>query len=145
VYHRENEFGCVHTTLPYHILPMCLRPDLFSPLIYTHCNSVAHVNLTMSSLDSIPFGILLWGNATMVYVTEPPKIILYYRLSRSTWPLSNNKELFCRFRRVKPGESLTTGSRYALSPHEGARVQHYITLHERFTSSTLLQTRFFYT
>jgi hypothetical protein len=30
-------------------------------------------------------------------VTEPPKIIPYYRLSLSTWPLSNNKELFCRF------------------------------------------------
>jgi hypothetical protein len=54
-----------------------------------------------------------------VGVIEPPKIILYYRLSRSTYPLSNNKELFCRFYRVKPGESLTTGSRYALSPHEG--------------------------
>jgi hypothetical protein len=58
-------------------------------------------------------------------VTEPPKIIVYYRLSLSTWPLSNNKELLSRFRRVKPGESLTTGSRYALSPHQGGtRVQH---------------------
>jgi hypothetical protein len=67
-------------------------------------------------------------NAVLGSVTEPPKIIPYYRLSLSTWPLSNNKELFCRFRRVKPGESLTTGSRYALSPHEGGtRVQHYIT------------------
>jgi hypothetical protein len=75
-------------------------------------------------------------------VIEPPKIIPYYRLSWSTWPLSNNKELFCRFRRVKPGESLTIGSRYALSPHEGGTiVQHYIT--KKFTSSTLLQTRFF--
>jgi hypothetical protein len=65
---------------------------------------------------------------TLAFVTEPPKIIPYYCLSRSTWPLSNNKELFCHFRRVKPGESLTTGSRYALSPHEGGtRVQHYIT------------------
>jgi hypothetical protein len=36
-------------------------------------------------------------------VTEPPKIISYYRLSRSTWPLSNNKELLSHFRRVKPG------------------------------------------
>jgi hypothetical protein len=62
-------------------------------------------------------------------VIEPPKIIPYYRLSLSTWPLSNNKELLCRFCRVKPGESLTTGSRYALSPHEGGtRVQHYTTL-----------------
>jgi hypothetical protein len=26
-------------------------------------------------------------------VTEPPKIILYYHLSLSMWPLSNNKEL----------------------------------------------------
>jgi hypothetical protein len=43
-------------------------------------------------------------------VTEPPKIIPYYRLSRSTWPLSNNKELISRFRRVKPGKSHTTGS-----------------------------------
>jgi hypothetical protein len=75
-------------------------------------------------------------------VTEPPKIIPYYRLSLSTCPLSNNKELLSRFRRVKPGESLTTGSRYALSPHKGgARVQHYITL--KSTSSTLLQTSFF--
>jgi hypothetical protein len=63
-------------------------------------------------------------------VTEPPKIISYYRLILSTWPLSNNKELLSRFCRVKPGESLTTGSRYALSPHEGGtRIQHYITLH----------------
>jgi hypothetical protein len=60
-------------------------------------------------------------------VTELPKIILYDRLSLSTWPLSNNKELFCHFHRVKPGKSLTTGSRYALSPHEGGtKVQHYI-------------------
>jgi hypothetical protein len=60
-------------------------------------------------------------------VTEPPKIIPYYRLSLSTWPLSNTKELLSRFGWVKPGESLTTGSRYALSPHEGkTRVQHYI-------------------
>jgi hypothetical protein len=43
--------------------------------------------------------------------------------------ISNNKEVFCRFCRVKPSESLTTGSRYALSPHEGGtRVQHYITI-----------------
>jgi hypothetical protein len=61
-------------------------------------------------------------------VAEPPKIIPYYRLNLSTWPLSNNKELFCRHCWVKPGKSLTTGSRYALSPHEGGtRVHHYIT------------------
>jgi hypothetical protein len=48
------------------------------------------------------------GGLRWVPVTEPPKIIPYYRLSLSTWPLSNNKELFCRFCRVKPGESLTT-------------------------------------
>jgi hypothetical protein len=64
-------------------------------------------------------------------VTEPPKIIPYYRLSLSTWPLSNNKELLSRFRQVKPGESLTTGSKYALSPHEGeTRVQHCIKVHK---------------
>jgi hypothetical protein len=61
-------------------------------------------------------------------VAEPPKIIPYYRLSLPTWSLRINKELLCRFCRVKPGESLTTGSRYALSPHGGGtRVQHYIT------------------
>jgi hypothetical protein len=69
-----------------------------------------------------------WNVDNLKSVTEPPKIILYYRLSLSTWPLSNNKELFCRFLRVKPGKSLTTGLRYALSPHEGGtRIQHYIT------------------
>jgi hypothetical protein len=65
--------------------------------------------------------------AGMLHLSQP-KIIPYYHLSLSTWPLTNNKELLCRFCRVKPGESLTTGSRYALSPHEGGtRVQHYIT------------------
>jgi hypothetical protein len=47
--------------------PLCSEPDLLSSLIYTHCNSVELVNSDMSSLDSIPFGILLWENATMVY------------------------------------------------------------------------------
>jgi hypothetical protein len=67
VYHRENEFEFVHTTLSLSYLTPVFGPDLFSSLIYTHCNSVAHVNPTMPSLDSIPSGILLWGNATMVY------------------------------------------------------------------------------
>jgi hypothetical protein len=56
-------------TLPYHhhILPLCLKPNLLLSVIYTHCNSVELVNSTMQSLGSIPFGILLWGNAIMVY------------------------------------------------------------------------------
>jgi hypothetical protein len=70
-------------------------------------------------------------------VTEPPKIILYYRLSRSTWPLSNNKELLSRFRRVKPGKPHTTGSLICAKPTrrrdqsttlhyiKGSQVQHY--------------------
>jgi hypothetical protein len=49
-------------------------------------------------------------------MTEPPKIIPYYRLSRSTWPLSNNKELLSRFRRVKPVKSHTTGSLICAKP-----------------------------
>jgi hypothetical protein len=86
-----------------------------------------------------------WIWYSYIFVTELPKIIPYYCLSLSMWPLSNNKELLCRFYRVKPDESLTTGSRYALSPHEGGtRVQHYITIYKRFTSSTLLQSRFSY-
>jgi hypothetical protein len=42
----------------YFTLPLCLELDLFSSLIYTHCNSVALVKPTMPSLDSILFGIL---------------------------------------------------------------------------------------
>jgi hypothetical protein len=49
-------------------------------------------------------------------VTEPPKIIFYYCLSLSTWPLSNNKELFCFLCRVVPGKSLTTGSLICANP-----------------------------
>jgi hypothetical protein len=77
-------------------------------------------------------------------VTAPPKIIPYYRLSRSTWPLSNNKELLSRFRRVKPGKSHTTGSLICAKPtrrRDQSTTLHYITL--KSTSSTLLQTRFF--
>jgi hypothetical protein len=33
-------------------------------------------------------------SSSQTTVTEPPKIVPYYRLSLSTWPLSNNKELF---------------------------------------------------
>jgi hypothetical protein len=62
-------------------------------------------------------------------VTEPPKIVPYYRLSRSTWPLSNNKELFCRFRRVKPDKSHTTGSLICDKPtrrRDQSTTLHYI-------------------
>jgi hypothetical protein len=66
-------------------------------------------------------------------VTEPPKIVPYYRLSRSTWPLSNNKELFCRFRRVKPGKSHTTGSLICAKPtrrRDQSTTSHYIKVHK---------------
>jgi hypothetical protein len=59
------------------------------------------------------------SRATFEYkrgVTEPPKIVPYYRLSLSVWPLSNNKELFYRFRRVKPRKSHTTGSLICAKP-----------------------------
>jgi hypothetical protein len=62
-------------------------------------------------------------------VTEPPKIILYYRLSLSTWPLSNNKELLSRFRRVKPGKSHTTESLTCAKPtrrRDQSTTLHYI-------------------
>jgi hypothetical protein len=62
-------------------------------------------------------------------VTEPPKIILYYRISRSTWPLSNNKELLSRFRRVKPGKSHTTVSLICAKPtrrRDQSTTLHYI-------------------
>jgi hypothetical protein len=49
-------------------------------------------------------------------MTEPPKIIPYYCLSWSTWPLSNNKEVFCRLCRVMPGKSPTTGSLICAKP-----------------------------
>jgi hypothetical protein len=57
-------------TLPYryHILALCLELDLLSFVIYTHYNSVELVNPAMPSLDSRPFGILCWGNATMVHL-----------------------------------------------------------------------------
>jgi hypothetical protein len=66
-------------------------------------------------------------------VTEPPKIVPYYRLSLSTWPLSNNKELFCSFRRVKPGKSHTTGSLICAKPtrrRDQSTTLHYIKIHK---------------
>jgi hypothetical protein len=81
--------------------------------------------------------IVIAALVAIVTVTEPPKIIPYYRLSRSTWPLSNNKELLSRFRRVKPGKSHTTGSLICAKPTrrrdqsttlryiKGSQVRHY--------------------
>jgi hypothetical protein len=92
-----------------------------------------------SSLTSFPSSIF----PCAARVTEPPKIIPYYRLSRSPWPLSNNKELLSCFRRVKPGKSHTTGSLICAKPtrrRDQSTTLHYIM---SFTSSTLLQTRFF--
>jgi hypothetical protein len=69
------------------------------------------------------------GNKMGAGVTEPPKIIPYYRLSRSTWPLSNNKELLSRFRRVKPGKSHTTGSLICAEPtrrRDQSTTLHYV-------------------
>jgi hypothetical protein len=71
--------------------------------------------------------------AAKVAVTEPPKIIPYYRLSWSTWPLSNNKELLSRFRRVKPGKSHTTGSLICAKPtrrRDQSTTLHYIKVHK---------------
>jgi hypothetical protein len=68
-----------------------------------------------------------------VPVTEPPKIVPYYRLSLSTWPLSNNKELLSRFRRVKPGKSHTTGSLICAKPtrrRDQSTTLHYIKVHK---------------
>jgi hypothetical protein len=68
-----------------------------------------------------------------LHVTEPPKIVSYYHLSLSTWPLSNNKELFCRFLRVKLGKSHTTGSLICAKPtrrRDQRTTLHYIKVHK---------------
>jgi hypothetical protein len=44
-------------------------------------------------------------------VTEPLKLIPYYCLNHSSWPLSNNIEVTCRLCRVKPRKSLTSQDR----------------------------------
>jgi hypothetical protein len=78
-------------------------------------------------------------------VTEPPKIILYYLLSQSTWPLSNNKELLSRFRRVKPGKSHTTASLICAKPtrrRDQSTTLHYIK-GSQVLKYLILQTRFF--
>jgi hypothetical protein len=44
-------------------------------------------------------------------VTEPLKLIPYYCLNHSSWPLSNYIEVTCHLCRVKPGKSLTSQDR----------------------------------
>jgi hypothetical protein len=100
---------------------------LFVDMCSARGASSSTTNINFDLVD-IAFRLRLRRLLHDVNVTKTPKIILYYRLSLSTWPLSDNKELFCRLCRVKPGISLATRSRYALSPHEGGtRVHHYIT------------------
>jgi hypothetical protein len=72
-------------------------------------------------------------SASSTPVTKPPKIVLYYRLSLSTRTLSNNKELICRFRRVKLGKSHTTGSLICAKPtrrRDQSTPLHYIKVHK---------------
>jgi hypothetical protein len=116
-----------------------------------HLLSMSFAFAISASRDRPPLPQPVGRTTGHLRVTEPPKIFPYYRLSRSTWPLSNNKELLSRFRRVKPGKSHTTGSLICAKPTRRRDQSttlhyitlHYITLHKRFTSSTLLQTRFF--
>jgi hypothetical protein len=63
-------------------------------------------------------------------VKETSKIILYYRLSRSTWPLSNNKEVFCRLCWAIPGKSATTGSLICAKPTRRRNQSTSSTLHK---------------
>jgi hypothetical protein len=56
--------------------------------------------------------LLLWSHLDWYLpVTEPLKLIPYYCLNHSSWPLSNNIEVTCRLYRVKPGKSLTSQDR----------------------------------
>jgi hypothetical protein len=96
----------------------------------THCRPL-HPK-TVSSKVVVPLAqmVLLEERRDVI---EPPKIIPYYRLSLSTWPLSNNKELFCRSRRVKPGKSHTTGSLICAKPTrrwDQSTALHYIKVHK---------------
>jgi hypothetical protein len=47
----------------------------------------------------------------MPAVIELLKLIPYYCLNHSSWPLSNNIDVTCRLYRVKPGKSLTSQDR----------------------------------
>jgi hypothetical protein len=46
-----------------------------------------------------------------ICVTKSLKLIPYYCLNHSTWPLSNNIEVTCRLCRAKPGKPLTSQDR----------------------------------
>jgi hypothetical protein len=81
------------------------------------------------------------NTACHVGVTEPPKIIPYYRLGQSTWPLSNNKEVFCRLCRAMSGKSPTTGSLICAKPTRRRDKSTSSTLHKS-PQVMLLQTRF---
>jgi hypothetical protein len=66
-----------------------------------------------------PHKLVWWaGN-----VTEPLKLISYYCLNHSSWPLSNNREVTCRLCRVKPGKSLTSQDRQLYIKLTRRRVQ----------------------
>jgi hypothetical protein len=81
-------------------------------------------------LHPLPVGAPRW----MGLVIEPPIIIPYYNLSLSMWPLSYNKELFCRLCRVMLGESLTTGSLICAKPARRQDQSTSATLHKNSQS-----------
>jgi hypothetical protein len=58
---------------------------------YTDLNRHYHKDLfPLPRIDQV---VDSTARSVLLCVTEPPKIVPYYRLSLSTWPLNNNKEL----------------------------------------------------
>jgi hypothetical protein len=55
LYYTKERMSSSVFTLPYHyhILPLCLEPNLLSYVIYTHCNCVELVNPTMHSFGEM--------------------------------------------------------------------------------------------
>jgi hypothetical protein len=65
-----------------------------------------------------------WGDVWLLpsglYVIEPPKLILYYRINLSSWSLHDNTELTRRLCRVNLGESRVAMTHiHTQNSHEG--------------------------
>jgi hypothetical protein len=76
-----------------------------------------------SSGGAVEHPVTLARPSQIGLVTEPLKLIPYYCLNHSSWPLSNNIEVTCRLCWVGPGKSLTSQDRHLYNKLTRRRVQ----------------------
>jgi hypothetical protein len=94
------------------ILCQTAAPANSGPAYHPYIMALRHMGLDAVGLFRTAPGGYKHILVAVDNVTEPLKLIPYYCLNHSSWPLSNNIEVTCRLCRVTPCKSLTSLDRH---------------------------------